>query len=776
MKRRALLTLAVCIALFGAILAGYWDMLSSERMKVLRKDEADKGAVVSRTAADAKGASAPTAAPASPPGERQASTSVEPAPAASAGQSPAPAQSTASGSQPAAGSSSDPSAVAAAPDASAASDSAADAGGGPTTEDLAAAPQPEAAGAGADAHERLPRAEADGEAGAGATGARETAAGAALPDHPPRSADTATPAEATSPDRPAMVARREAPATPEAGRTAPGPGDAHDETAARELPRTPGKAGADPQRPHFDLLRVEPDGSTVLAGRGPAHARIALTDGTRELGSDTANASGEFVVVLGDRLPAGTHSLQLEATTPEGRRTRSEETAVVDVPARGHEADLLAMIEAPNQPSRLITLPEQRDQGTPSAASPDRPADIRAGAGSSASLKDAARGNANPQAAELAPAAPPAANAEATPPDAALPRTKTGPAGAASDAQTLPRAADVAVEAVEIENDTVYIAGRAPASAKVRIYVDDVYLAETPATDASRFLISRMLPLTVGRHRIRADAIGAGGTVLARAEVPFMRPEGERMSAIAPAPKTLALPATPDAAASKPEPQDETAKALPRTPAAGTEATPPQRAAAGQPAAGGDPAAPASASASAAAAASAPPTAVAQSSAPAAAPPPPARPELDRLATAAYGGRGAGEGVPDDRKPSGAEAPAPERATPDGEAAPGAAGAPPDGAGAEVSGQDDSLGESGGVATLEQPALVPGGGRVIIRKGDTLWRISRDTYGLGRRYTVIYLANGDQIRDPHWIYPGQVFRMPASGGAESGADGAVAVE
>ena len=60
----------------------------------------------------------------------------------------------------------------------------------------------------------------------------------------------------------------------------------------------------------------------------------------------------------------------------------------------------------------------------------------------------------------------------------------------------------------------------------------------------------------------------------------------------------------------------------------------------------------------------------------------------------------------------------------------------------------------------EDSALQPVGGRVIIRKGDTLWRISRDTYGDGRRYTVIYLANGHQIRDPDLIYPGQIFVMP----------------
>ena len=51
---------------------------------------------------------------------------------------------------------------------------------------------------------------------------------------------------------------------------------------------------------------------------------------------------------------------------------------------------------------------------------------------------------------------------------------------------------------------------------------------------------------------------------------------------------------------------------------------------------------------------------------------------------------------------------------------------------------------------------------LIIRKGDNLWQISRRLYGLGIRYSSIYLANKDQIRDPDLIYPGQVFVIPKS--------------
>ena len=44
----------------------------------------------------------------------------------------------------------------------------------------------------------------------------------------------------------------------------------------------------------------------------------------------------------------------------------------------------------------------------------------------------------------------------------------------------------------------------------------------------------------------------------------------------------------------------------------------------------------------------------------------------------------------------------------------------------------------------------------VVQPGNSLWRIARRSYGEGLRYTVIYEANKDQIRDPDRIYPGQV--------------------
>jgi nucleoid-associated protein YgaU len=51
-------------------------------------------------------------------------------------------------------------------------------------------------------------------------------------------------------------------------------------------------------------------------------------------------------------------------------------------------------------------------------------------------------------------------------------------------------------------------------------------------------------------------------------------------------------------------------------------------------------------------------------------------------------------------------------------------------------------------------------GRAIIRQGDTLWTIARRVYGEGVRYTEIFEANEDYIRDPALIYPGQLFALP----------------
>ena len=56
--------------------------------------------------------------------------------------------------------------------------------------------------------------------------------------------------------------------------------------------------------------------------------------------------------------------------------------------------------------------------------------------------------------------------------------------------------------------------------------------------------------------------------------------------------------------------------------------------------------------------------------------------------------------------------------------------------------------------------MVPRVETTVVSRGDSLWRISQSAYGNGVRYSVIYAANRNQIRDPDLIYPGQIFVLP----------------
>lgn len=47
-------------------------------------------------------------------------------------------------------------------------------------------------------------------------------------------------------------------------------------------------------------------------------------------------------------------------------------------------------------------------------------------------------------------------------------------------------------------------------------------------------------------------------------------------------------------------------------------------------------------------------------------------------------------------------------------------------------------------------------------KGDCLWNIAKRFYGNGSKYTIIYNANRDKIKNANLIYAGQVLTIPAA--------------
>jgi len=60
-----------------------------------------------------------------------------------------------------------------------------------------------------------------------------------------------------------------------------------------------------------------------------------------------------------------------------------------------------------------------------------------------------------------------------------------------------------------------------------------------------------------------------------------------------------------------------------------------------------------------------------------------------------------------------------------------------------------------------------------VKKGDTLWDLATQYLGDAFLWPEIYRLNTDKIEDPHWIYPGEILKLPgatmATGPAASGA-------
>ncbi len=812
MQRKALGIVFLCLVLLVAIVLGYWDMLSSEKLRIAQTENLPASEEVA--------------------GRQDSASSSQPVP-------DRPSTSDAGQTESA-------NARAIASDATPVPDEAArivpdPADSVPLPEDSAKLDAP-----GATTAEKQPAEPGLISSGpAAAEGDRERSAAEPVPAARGNQSDIA--------DQPAIAERSVDAAPPEGGVAMKSTenGSADDATASVETPASPleSASSAPPvegqatavDRPMFDLLRVEPDGSTLVAGRSAPGNRVILHAGEAVVGEDTANDAGEFVIVLPEPLTPGEHAISITAMTPEGMTTGSSETAVVSVPEPGRGDDVLAMVESPDEASRLMTVP-----ASPSRADEADGPDV----GTTAAGRSAT-GISQDEAPTPAPVAGPGepvdTNAGILPKPNATEEKKTAP-----EPTILPR---LRIEAVEVEGEKIFVAGAADAGASVRIYLDNVLVAEDRATADNRFLVAAERQVAVGDHFVRADQVAANGNVTARAEVPFTRPEGQAVAAIAPDPtigreklRPSADAAVADgpeaetrvAAASAPVGESVSAEARAAGPTGGaaemqgsssqpdteagdsrkgdnattTEAPAtdlsPDAESAAEPVKSKSEMAAASPTAEAGAAA--PSNSTEASEAPASGPPPDGALPTLRNRSAELARQRAN---PTPSTDGTSVNPPVQIVEPRSQTGTGTSEIGQDGTGAEASAVADAtdtesssqsmasrtqtklsepqiplqpgsgtVGERQASATLptkpsagaseseanatgaldipinRQAPLATAAGRVIIRKGDTLWGISRDTYGRGSRYTVIYFANGNRIRDPDLIYPGQVFRLP----------------
>jgi hypothetical protein len=107
--------------------------------------------------------------------------------------------------------------------------------------------------------------------------------------------------------------------------------------AAVPAPAEPPRAAAgQPVLPSFDVVRINPAGDAVLAGRAAPNATVRILDGEREIGTVTADTRGEWVFVPKDPLPSGSRELSLVERVGE-QDLRSDQVVVLAVPERGKD-------------------------------------------------------------------------------------------------------------------------------------------------------------------------------------------------------------------------------------------------------------------------------------------------------------------------------------------------------------------------------------------------------------------------------------------------------
>ncbi len=255
--------------------------------------------------------------------------------------------------------------------------------------------------------------------------------------------------------------------------------------------------------PVFDVLRLEGDGSLVIAGKASPGSAVDVISKTRVLGSAKAGDNGDFAIILDQALKAGDYQLVLRATSEGSSVATSQQTAILSVPEKP-DGQVLALVEEPGQASRMITMPQAGVAGTV----PEE-------------HKTPETNDNNGAVTAVLP-----------------PETVQGGSSSSSAVSTV----SIAVEAVEIEGRKVFVAGHARGGQSVNVYANDTQLGAAIITPEGRYLVQSQQPLAVGDYIIRAELLSASGKVLATARVPFRRDEGDNIAAVAPA--VTANPAT----------------------------------------------------------------------------------------------------------------------------------------------------------------------------------------------------------------------------------------
>ncbi len=293
--------------------------------------------------------------------------------------------------------------------------------------------------------------------------------------------------------------------------------------------------------PSFDLVRIEADGSGMVAGQAAPGAAISILLDGQVIETASADRTGKFAAFVTLESSSEPRVMTLNASLDGADVTGPSEVIIAPI------AQPVVADAKPEQTSGQQAAPQVTEEVSEEVAVETTTA--------TSATQDETREIAVPTVSEATVSTDTVAVPDADTPTevAALPEVPneqaatapslgavilSGPEGVKvlqSGGQTSPAEQDfVALDAITYGDDgTVEVSGRATSGSQVNVYLNNALSANSQADGAGAWSV-RLDGVAVGTYTLRMDSVDETGKVLARIESPFRREDQQTLIAATP--------------------------------------------------------------------------------------------------------------------------------------------------------------------------------------------------------------------------------------------------
>jgi nucleoid-associated protein YgaU len=282
-------------------------------------------------------------------------------------------------------------------------------------------------------------------------------------------------------------------------------------------------------RPIFDVVRVDPEGNTVIAGRARPNTKVSILDGDKVIGEVMSDGRGDWVFVPEARLQPGSRVLTLSTGKDGADKLESNDAVVLVIPEPGKDISgakstgdrtPLAMVvprdKALRTATRVIQAPKVSGSSVVEAETALK---VEPKAQKGEIIETLAN-----KAKDKDKVVTSSSQVTAVEPKESVVRSfpepeKSNPGGENADSK-----APVALDTVDYDDKgDVVFSGKAKPGEKVQVYVDNKLVGIAAAGTDGRWTLRPTTPVKPGNHDIRVDKVAETGKVLARIELTFVR-------------------------------------------------------------------------------------------------------------------------------------------------------------------------------------------------------------------------------------------------------------